>query len=46
MRVHVACMRGFKNCVLCRSQKLNGRENTSLTVVHNLMEEFSWGAWT
>jgi hypothetical protein len=41
---HVACMGGFSNCMLCRSEKLNGRGNSSLTVSHNSVEEVSWGA--
>jgi hypothetical protein len=40
---HAACMGGFKNCMLCRSEKLNWRENSSLTIVQNSMEEVIWG---
>jgi hypothetical protein len=40
---HVACMGGFRNYMLCRSEKLNGRESSSLTVVHSSMEEISLG---
>jgi hypothetical protein len=40
---HVACMGGFENYMLCRSEKLNGRESSSLTVVHNSKEEIGLG---
>jgi hypothetical protein len=41
---HVAFMGVFRNYMLCRSQELNGRESSSLTVVHNSVEEVSWWA--
>jgi hypothetical protein len=44
MLAHVACMGGFRNYVICRSEKLNRREKSSLALIHNSMEKFSWGA--
>jgi hypothetical protein len=39
---HVACMWCFRNHMLCKSQKLNGRKNSTEIVVHNSMDKIIW----
>jgi hypothetical protein len=43
---YVACTGCFRNYMICRSEKLNGRENSIKILVHNSMEEMSWDDWT
>jgi hypothetical protein len=42
----VACMGFLRNYTLCRSEKLNGRENSTQILVHISMEDVSWEYWT
>jgi hypothetical protein len=39
---HRTFMGGFGNYMLCRSEKLNARENNTQVMDFNSMEEISW----
>jgi hypothetical protein len=41
---HLLFMGGFRNYMFGRSEKLNGRENSTQILVHNSMEDICWDA--